>query len=187
MLSASLHTTGEVVAGDRSEPLSTVTIPVVAVLDRLRSAFNVGNIFRLAEALRIERIITGGYTATPPHEKLAKTARGCDQMVPYQHVDNTAEAIRKLKAKNYTIVAVETVPSALSVWEMEYSFPLALVFGNEAEGISSPGLELCDATVRLPAFGRKNSINVGNAAAVVLYEATRQFWLTRNKLPGKAF
>ncbi len=156
--------------GDREDP-GAAPHPLAVVLDHLRSAYNVGNIFRLAEVARIREVITCGYTATPPHPKLQKTARGCDELVPYRHFDTAAEAIAVLQAEGYSVVGVETVDGAPAVWDLDLTFPAAFVFGNEALGIAAEALALCDGYVRLPVYGRKNSMNVSNCAAVVLYRA----------------
>ncbi len=168
---------------DRPLSSNVPVLPVTVVLDRLRSAFNVGNIFRVAEALRAEQILTCGYTATPPHAKLAKTARGCDLVVSCRHHPSAAEAVRDLRAAGYWVCAVETAVGAAAVWEVPFRFPAALVFGNEALGIAADALALCDAVACLPAFGVKNSINVGNCAAVALYESWRQW---RRQAPAEA-
>ena len=170
---AAIHRIDE---GDRPLPDNgTPRLPVVAVLDRLRSAYNVGNIFRLAEALRLERIVTTGYTASPPHPKLVKTARGCDLLVPFTHTATAAAVLTELQDQSYTLYAVETVSGARPPWEIQFQFPAAFVFGNEALGISPEALQLCREAVRLPCAGMKNSINVANCAAVILYEAQRQW------------
>ena len=109
---------------------------MVVVLDRLRSAHNVGNVFRLVEAVRGEGIVTCGYTATPPHAKLAKTARGCDELVHCEHVETGADAVRTLRDAGHRVYAVETVEGAESVWDTQFEFPCALVLGNEALGVS---------------------------------------------------
>ena len=166
--------------GDRETPLEQGQLPVVLVLDRLRSAYNVGNLFRVAEATRAQAIYACGYTAAPPHPKLEKTARECDKIVPCQVFETGADAIRDLKARGYTVYAVETVEGAALYHDMDYRFPCALVLGNEALGISEDALVLCDAAVALPALGMKNSINVGNAGAVVLFETLRYY--THNTL-----
>ncbi|NLE56350.1 MAG: RNA methyltransferase, partial [Lentisphaerae bacterium] len=155
-------------------PACAESMPVVVVLDRLRSAYNVGNIFRVAEATRVAKIVACGYTAAPPHPKLAKTARGCDEVVPCAVADNAATAIRALKADGYTVYAVETAQDAQMYWDCQLAFPAAIVLGNEALGIDPEALALCDAVIALPARGQKNSINVGNCAAVVLFECLRQ-------------
>ena len=167
-----------VVEGDRIEPVLTAPIPVVGVLDNLRSAFNVGNIFRLAEATRVLRLVTCGYTASPPHPKLARTARGCDTLVPCCRFDTAAAAVQSLRDEGFTTYGVETVDGAASPWQVQFSFPAAFVFGNEALGVSREALDQCDAFVQLPCFGRKNSINVGNCAAVVFFQAVEQ-WLAQ--------
>ncbi|NMA43433.1 MAG: RNA methyltransferase [Oligosphaeraceae bacterium] len=159
---------------DRDQPLSTELLPVTLVLDCLRSAYNVGNIFRLAEATRVGKLLLCGYTAAPPHDKLAKTARGCEHKVPFEVFAEASEALLTLKRQGYRIYGVETAVQAKCYWEMQVRFPSAFVLGNEALGISEPALALCDEFVALPALGEKNSINVGNCCAVVLYEALRQ-------------
>lgn len=161
--------------GDRPAPVIRDCLPVAVVLDRLRSAYNVGNLFRIADAVRVRMVYTCGYTASPPHPKLAKTAMGTDSAVPCQHCATAAEAIRELKVQGYRIYAVETTDNSAYVWEAALIFPAAFVFGNEALGVSGEALALCDEFVSLPAEGIKNSINVGNCAAVVLFEAWRQF------------
>ncbi len=160
-----------VIVGDREQPQLSETLPIVLVLDQLRSAFNVGNIFRLAEATRVREIITCGYTASPPHPKLASTARGCDELVRSRRMETAAEAIDWLHQEGYTVYGVETVAGASNIWSFQPQFPAAFMFGNEALGLSDEALRLCDAFVALPVFGKKNSINVGNCAAVTLYAA----------------
>lgn len=139
------------------------------VLDRLRSAHNVGNIFRLADAVGANEIVCCGYTAAPPHPKLVKTAMGADKTVPFRSFPTAAAALRELKAEGCKAVAVETLETACDAWKFDYPDKIALLLGNEALGISPDALELCDAAVSLPMFGTKVSINVGNCAAVVLY------------------
>jgi len=161
--------------GDQATPREATVLPAVIVLDRLRSAYNTGNIFRLADAVRAEGICACGYTPCPPHDRLAKTAMGCDQTVPCKHFDETSAALQALRAQGRTLYAVDTVVGAKCFWNCDFHFPCAFVFGNEALGISSEALALCDDYVQLPAAGLKNSINVGNCAAVILFEALRQY------------
>lgn len=146
-------------------------IEIHLVLDRLRSAYNVGNIFRIAEAVGAKEIIACGYTPAPPHVKLEKTAMGTDKLVPCRTMENSTEAVKLLRSEGVKcILAAEYIPGrSVFAWEREYEFPLALVLGNEALGIAPETLELCDGLVDLPMFGSKESINVGNAAAAILY------------------
>ncbi len=144
---------------------------ICLVLDRLRSAHNTGNIFRIAEAVGCCGIIACGYTPAPPHPKLEKTAMGTDKTVPCRVMPDSLTAVRELRREGYRqILAADFIPGrSRFAWEMQYDFPLALVFGNEALGILPETLEAVDGVVHLPMFGEKSSINVGNAAAAILY------------------
>ena len=140
--------------------------PLVLVLDRLRSAYNTGNIFRIAEALGAG-IAACGYTPCPPHPKLEKTAMGTDQTVPCIHFETSLDAVEYFRAAGYTVLAAE--PGGVEAWEIDVQYPLAVVFGNEALGVAAETLEKVDGVVSLPMNGGKASINVGNAAAAILY------------------
>ncbi len=142
---------------------------ICLILDRLRSAHNTGNIFRIAEAVGAE-IIACGYTPAPPHPKLAKTAMGADRMVRCRTMPDAVSAIRLLRAEGFRqILAAECAPSSVFAWRMRYEFPLAIVLGNEALGVSPEALAETDGLVSLPMLGEKASINVGNAAAAIVY------------------
>ena len=140
--------------------------PLVLVLDRLRSAYNTGNIFRIAEALGAG-IAACGYTPCPPHPKLEKTAMGTDKSVPCMHFETSAAAVDYFHAAGYMVLAAE--PGGVEAWEAEVTYPLAVVFGNEALGVAADTLEKVDGVISLPMNGGKASINVGNAAAAILY------------------
>jgi tRNA G18 (ribose-2'-O)-methylase SpoU len=148
--------------------------PIHVVLDNLRSAFNVGSIFRLADAARAAEVVLCGYTAHPPHHKLEQTSLGTTDSVPWRRFDETTAALADLKARGARTVAVETVKGATPFHQLECNFPVAVVFGNEALGVSQEALAMCDAVVEIPVFGYKNSLNVATAAAIVLYELLRQ-------------
>ena len=140
------------------------------ILDRLRSAHNTGNIFRIAEAVGASEIIACGYTPAPPHPKLEKTAMGTDKLVPCRVFPDAAEAIKTLKQEGYKmILAAEPGAEEDFAWTRNYEFPLGVIFGNEALGVSQQALELADGRVSLPMAGSKASINVGNAAAAIAY------------------
>ncbi|MBE6356228.1 MAG: RNA methyltransferase [Lentisphaerae bacterium] len=145
---------------------STNLPELVLILDRLRSAHNTGNIFRIAEALDAG-VAACGYTPCPPHPKLEKTAMGTDKTVRWKHFESSADAVDFFHTAGYTVLAAE--PGGKEAWEMEYSFPLAVIFGNEALGVAPEALEKCDGIVSLPMNGSKASINVGNAAAAITY------------------
>lgn len=142
---------------------------ITLVLDRLRSAHNVGNIFRIAEAIRAKEVICCGYTPCPPHPKLAKTAMETDKMVPYRWCRSSLEAIRQLRSEGVRqILAAEWNEKSVPVWRQKYQFPLAIVLGNEALGVSGDTLAEVDGCIGIPMFGEKSSINVGNAAAAIV-------------------
>ena len=149
--------------------------PVYLILDNLRSAFNVGSIFRTADTSRLVQVITCGYTAHPPHAKLEKTALGTLEYVPTRHFDSTLEAVSQLQQAGTPVFALETTTQSTIYTEGSYPNPLALVLGNEALGVSRDVLEQCDRIVEIPLFGFKNSMNVAAAAAVITFEILRQW------------
>jgi len=152
--------------------------PIRIVLDNLRSAFNVGAIFRLADAIRAEEVITCGYTCHPPHHKLEQTALGATESVPWRHFRETTAALTELRHAGVQVIGVETVVSAVLFHHFPWHFPAAIVLGNEALGLSPSVLKLCHAVIQIPVFGFKNSINVATACAVILYDLARQAgWL----------
>lgn len=152
--------------------------PVHIVLDNLRSAFNVGSVFRLADTARVESIITCGYTAHPPHPRLEKTALGSVDYVPHTHFDSTGEALASLRQREIPIWALETTSHSRSYTDVVFPKPVALLLGNEALGIDPQALEACDQIVEIPVHGFKNSLNVACACAVTVFEILRQ-WGTK--------
>jgi len=143
---------------------------ITIILDRLRSAHNTGNIFRIADAVGADEIITCGYTPAPPHPKLEKTAMGTDKIIKCRYAENSTIAVDMLRREGCKqIIAVDTAEGAVHAWDFEYQFPLALIFGNEALGVREETIKKCDHVIDLPMVGFKKSINVGNSAAAVLY------------------
>ena len=145
--------------------------PLSLVLDNLRSAFNVGAMFRLADAARLSEIVLCGYTAQPPHRKLEQTALGATGVVPWRKFDDTAAALTALRTQGVTIVGAETAGGSIPYHRLDLDpeSAVALVFGNEALGLSQSTLALCDSVVRIPVFGYKNSLNVAVAASILVY------------------
>ena len=142
---------------------------ITFVLDRLRSAHNTGNIFRIAEAAGAKEIICCGYTPCPPHPKLSRTAMGTDELVPFRWCRTSLEAVRMLKGEGVRqILAAEWCEKSVPAWRQAYEFPLAIVFGNEALGVEAETLAEVDGCIGIPMFGTKSSINVGNAAAAIV-------------------
>lgn len=147
--------------------------PVVVVLQNIRSLYNVGSIFRTADAMRIERLVLTGYTPVPPNDAIAKTALGADRTVPWTHDASTLDAVRALRARGYKVFAVELAEGARDVSTLAPSdLPMALVLGNEIGGVSQEVLNACDGAVEIPMYGVKHSLNVAVAAGIVMYVAT---------------
>jgi tRNA G18 (ribose-2'-O)-methylase SpoU len=146
--------------------------PVVVVLDNIRSALNVGAIFRTCDATNIQKLCLCGITAYPPHSRIPKTALGATESVPWKHYKTTKDAL--LTIKNTTIVSVELTSNATNLWDYQFRPNTALVFGNEISGISKEILKKSDAVVKIPMFGSKKSLNIATSCGIVLYEVLRQ-------------
>ena len=168
---------GDAPAAPRSAPM-----PLTIVLDHIRSAFNVGGIFRTAECLGISDIHLCGYTASADDAKTKKTAMGCDALVNWRWHQHAAEVLRALKDNGVFIVAIETAPDAPSLYDFAFPRPCALIFGNERHGIGRELLPLADELVHIPVFGRKNSLNIATAVGICGYEIRRQWGM----IPGRA-
>lgn len=151
------------------------THPLYLVLDNLRSAFNVGSVFRTADTARLAGVITCGYTAHPPHPKLDKTALGVLPYVVTEHWATTTAAVQALRGRGVPVWGVETTSRSQQYTAVAYPQPLALVLGNEALGVDTGVLAQCDQLVEIPMYGFKNSLNVAAAAAVVVFEVLRQW------------
>ena len=146
---------------------------MVVILEDLRSSFNVGSIFWTSECLGIKELWLCGITSKPGDRSLAKTAMGTEGKMCWKPFDNAVEAVKEARRQGRCIYALETVEAARSVFEVEYKFPLALVVGNEALGVSQDVLSLCDEYIYLPMQGWKNSLNVGVAFGVAGFHIAR--------------
>lgn len=149
-------------------------LPIVLVLDNIRSAFNVGSIFRTADAMCVSKIYCCGYTPTPEEKSLQKTALGSEHFIDFKK-GNTLEVIQKLKETGYKIIGIETSKKALSIYSDFDHTPTALVLGNERFGLDTPILKLCDEIRFIPMGGFKNSLNVSVCTGIVLSEWKRQW------------
>ena len=147
---------------------------VVVVLDNVRSMHNVGSVFRTADAFLIQSVYLCGYTPKPPHRDIQKTALGATETVEWHYVSNTMEAVRLLKEKGYKIFAVEQAEGSVSLEKFNPEDNIAVIFGNEVEGVDVEVLKHCDACIEIPQFGTKHSLNISVAAGIVLWEITRK-------------
>lgn len=149
--------------------------PVVTVLENIRSLYNVGSMFRTADAARIAYMYLCGYTPYPPRKEIEKTALGSTQSVPWEHSANATSVVRMLKNQGFTIAALEHTTTSISYYSYEYLYPLCIVVGNEVDGISSQLLSLCDVALEIPMFGIKHSLNVAVAYGIVVYHAVMNY------------
>lgn len=149
--------------------------PVVAVLENIRSAYNVGSVFRTSDAFLLQGIYLTGYTCTPPHKEIKKTALGAEDSVDWQHFANAADAIADLKSKGYKVYAVEQTVGSWSLEKTSFASDekIAVVFGNEVSGVEESTIKLCDGCIEIPQIGMKHSLNIATAAGVVLWEIVR--------------
>jgi tRNA G18 (ribose-2'-O)-methylase SpoU len=149
----------------------TTKIPVVVVLDNIRSLHNAGSVFRTADAFLAEAIYLCGITACPPHREIQKTALGATESVKWEYFKDAAEAIRKLKKENYTVIGIEQAEDGkkLNDFVPDKNKKYALVFGHEVDGIEGQLMELLDDCIEVPQSGTKHSLNVSVCAGVVLW------------------
>ncbi|MCA9375036.1 RNA methyltransferase [Candidatus Dojkabacteria bacterium] len=143
------------------------------VLDNIRSAFNVGSIFRTADATGSAEIYLCGITPRPDNPKLYKTALGATGSVNSLYFSNTIDAIGKLKEQNTPVYSVEITPNSRHFQTVSYPKELAIVLGHEIRGVNQKVLDLSDETIYIPMLGEKKSLNVATAAGIVIYEALR--------------
>jgi len=146
-------------------------IPVVVVLDNVRSLHNVGSVFRTSDAFLLEAIYLCGITSPPPHPEIHKTALGAENTVEWQYFENTIDAVQSLKRKDYRILAVEQAENSISLDKFSLeNHRYAVIFGNEVKGIEQEVMDICDACIEIPQFGTKHSLNVSVAAGIVIWE-----------------
>ena len=172
-------------------------LPLTVVLDNVRSLNNIGSVFRTSDAFRVEHIALCGITATPPHREIHKTALGAEDSVAWSYHEDTAECVRALKADGYKVYAVEQVDDSIKLGTQasrllgmgaqasrlhhatetvahpeagETPAHLAIILGNEIDGVQESLLPLCDGCLEIPQFGTKHSLNVSCAAAIVIWE-----------------
>ncbi len=157
----------EIADGDR--------LPVIAILEDVRSLYNVGSVFRTADAVLLTSLFLTGYTPVPPRKEIDNTALGATRSVPWESVPSTIDAVRTLQGRGWRVCAVENTTTSTNLFTMDPPpTPLALVFGNEITGVRQETLDACDEAWEIPMFGTKHSLNVSVAFGVVLYEVARR-------------
>lgn len=162
--------------------------PVVLVLENIRSAHNVGSILRTADGFRLSEVICCGYTPPADHRSVFKTSLGAEETVPWRHVARSVDVILDLKDRDYTIAALELTDTPAVVSDLQIAhFPLALIAGNEVEGVSDEALALCHIALEIPQFGAKQSLNVAVALGMAAHDLVRHYRHLRGEplfLPG---
>jgi len=159
---------------------------VIVLVHNVRSLYNVGAIFRTADAAAVEKIYLCGYTGTPPRKEIDKTALGSTESVPWEYVADIKEVIKKLKTDGYQIAALEITTNSKRVSDLTAAdFPLAFIIGNEITGVDNDVLELCNFSLEIPQFGIKQSINVAVAFGIGIYGVIDQYrkFTPENELP----
>ena len=152
-------------------------MPIVVVLDNVRSAQNVGAFFRTGDAFAVEKIALCGITATPPSREIHKSSLGAEFSVDWSYFSTTIECVQQLKAEGYTIVAIEQIAESVMLdrFEPVSGVKYALIFGNEVEGVSQEVVDMCDAAIEIPQLGTKHSLNVSVSGGVVLWKFVENF------------
>ena len=156
-------------------------LPIIIVLDNIRSLSNVGAFFRTADAFRIKELLLCGITACPPHREIHKTALGADETVRWRYFETTEAACKALKAEGYRIFAVEQVEGSMPLQDFEFEPNTAYLLGNEVEGVSEEALPYCEGAIELPQEGTKHSINVSVCAGIVMWKAFEHLFLKPKK------
>ena len=156
-------------------------LPIIIVLDNIRSLSNVGAFFRTADAFCIKELLLCGITACPPHREIHKTALGADETVRWRYFETTEAACKALKAEGYRIFAVEQVEGSMPLQDFEFEPNTAYLLGNEVEGVSDKALPYCEGAIELPQEGTKHSINVSVCAGIVMWKAFEHLFLKPKK------
>lgn len=154
-------------------------MPIVVVMDNIRSMHNVGSVFRTSDGFLIDGICLCGFTPQPPHRDIHKTALGSTETVDWVYYENTLDAVNALKDKGFKVYAIEQTEGSIRLEKFKLvnptavAQPMAFVFGNEVDGVDQGVIALCDGVIEIPQWGMKHSLNISVAAAIVLWEFVR--------------
>jgi len=151
---------------------STKKLPITVILEDIRSMHNVGSVFRTSDAFLVEQLLLCGFTPNPPHRDIHKTALGATETVAWQAYENTASAINALKSEGYQVYAIEQVHNSieLQTFNITNDAKVAIIFGNEADGVKEETIAMTDGCIEIPQAGSKHSFNISVAAGIVLWE-----------------
>ena len=154
-------------------------MPLVVVLDGVRSLYNVGSVFRTADAFRIAGVVLCGITATPPNSEIHKTALGAEDSVAWKHFDDTMEAVSWLRDEGYTLLAIEQCEGStmLQDFSPQADSKYAVILGNEVKGVQQCVVDACDGCIEIPQFGTKHSMNVSVTAGIIIWHFAQNILL----------
>ena len=157
---------------------SAEKIPLVIVLDNIRSLNNIGSVFRTSDAFLVEAIYLCGITATPPNTEIHKTALGAEDSVSWKYFGETTDAVKQLKDENVTVYAIEQVENSISLEKLslDRNKKYAVVLGNEVKGVQQSVVDLCDGSIEIPQFGTKHSLNVSVTTGIIIWDFFKQLY-----------
>lgn len=150
-------------------------IPLIVVLDNIRSLNNIGSVFRTSDAFRVESVYLCGITACPPHRDIHKTALGATESVDWHYFSSTADAVNQLMEMQYEIVGIEQTDTSISLTDFVPVRKTAIIFGNEVEGVDPEVLGSCNRNIEIPQEGTKHSLNISVCAGIVIWHLYTQF------------
>ena len=151
-------------------------MPLIVVLDDVRSLHNVGSVFRTSDAFRVEAVWLCGITATPPHPEIHKTALGAEDSVDWRYFKTADEAVAELHRQGYFVFSIEQVEGSTKLQHLDVpNSPYAIVLGNEVKGVHQSVVDASDGCLEIPQFGTKHSLNVSVTAGIVIWEFARRF------------
>lgn len=150
-------------------------LPAAVLLDNVRSMYNVGSFFRVADGVGLQKVCLCGITAHPPKKAISKTALGAEEIVAWEHDWDAIQMAERMCHSGFELTAIEASASSVDLFEWQPRFPVCVAFGNEVEGLRPELLEMASMHVRIPMLGEKTSLNVATAAGIVLYELLRKY------------
>ena len=152
-------------------------IPLIVVLDNIRSLNNIGSVFRTSDAFLVEKIYLCGITAKPPHKEIHKTALGATESVDWEYIEDTLDLVEQLKSENITVASIEQADNStmLQDFKIQPNQKYAVIFGNEVKGVQQKVVSASDYCIEIPQYGTKHSLNISVSAGVVLWDLFKKF------------
>jgi len=154
--------------------LQSEKVPLIVVLDNIRSQHNIGAVFRTADAFRLEGVYLCGICCCPPNQEIHKTALGAEETVPFSYFENTLDAVAELKVKGYTVYAIEQTHNSINFDDIQVSTPTAIILGHEVFGVQQEVVDAADGCIEITQYGTKHSLNVSVTAGIVMYKLANQ-------------